>query len=65
MGSELMAVTISTFCTMFGPGHALRGPDGAKSMHKAVDLMEYYAKMCFGFSMTGLFFFHISSFLMI
>ena len=63
-GSGLLAVTIATFSTMFGPGMALRGPEGAASMHKAVDIMEQNAKHCFFFFMLALVFFHISSFLM-
>lgn len=43
---------------------ALRGPEGAASMHKAVDIMEHNAKHCFFFFMLALVFFHISSFLM-
>lgn len=32
---QLIVVVNATFCTVFGPGLALRGPDG--SMHRAVD----------------------------
>ncbi len=49
---------------MLGPGLALRGSDGANSMHKAVDGMRYESKSCFHFFMLQLFFFHISSFLL-
>ena len=49
---------------MLGPGLALRGSDGANSMHKAVDGMKFESKHCFQFFMLQLFFFHISSFLL-
>lgn len=29
MGAELLTVTIATFCSMFGPGKALMGGEGA------------------------------------
>ena len=64
MGCELLTVTISTFCTMFGPGLALRGPEGAKSMHKAVDIMQEYSRSSFNVFLTGLVFFHVSSLLL-
>lgn len=34
---------------MFGPGLALRGADGANSMHKAVDNMRDESNKCFIF----------------
>ena len=49
---------------MLGPGLALRGGEGATSMHKAVDNMAYEAKHCFGFFLAQLLFFHLSSFLL-
>ena len=49
---------------MLGPGLALRGSDGANSMHKAVSSMRFESKHCFTFFMLQLFFFHISSFLL-
>jgi len=64
MGCELLTVTISTFCTMFGPGLALRGPEGATSMHKAVDIMQEYSRSSFNVFLAGLVFFHVSSLLL-
>ena len=49
---------------MLGPGLALRGADGPASMHKAVDNMKAESRQCFIFFILQLFFFHISSFLL-
>ena len=49
---------------MLGPGLALRGGEGAVSMHKAVDNMAKEAKTCFIFFLAQLLFFHVSSFLL-
>lgn len=64
MSCSLLTVTISAFCTMFGPGLALRGPEGAESMHKAVDIMQEYAHSSFSVFMLGLICFHVSGILM-
>lgn len=64
MSCSLLSVTISAFCSMFGPGLALRGPEGAESMHKAVDVMQEYARSSFSVFMLGLVCFHVSSILM-
>lgn len=49
---------------MFGPGLALRGGEGAVSMHKAVDNMKKESTTCFIFFILQLLFFHLSSFLL-
>ena len=49
---------------MLGPGLALRGGEGAESMHKAVEGMKMESKQCFFFFMLQLLFFHMSSFLL-
>jgi hypothetical protein len=49
---------------MFGPGLALRGPNGADSMHKAVANMESESTICFKYFILQLLFFHLSSFLL-
>ena len=49
---------------MLGPGLALRGGEGAASMHKAVDNMKLESKQCFIFFMLQLLCFHMSSFLL-
>ena len=64
MSCELVTVTIATFSSMFGPGLALRGPEGAVSMHQAVNVMQEYARASFNVFMCGLVFFHLSSLLM-
>lgn len=49
---------------MFGPGLALRGGEGAQSMHKAVENMKNESTQCFKFFILQLLFFHVSSFLL-
>ncbi len=49
---------------MFGPGLALRGGEGAQSMHKAVENMKRESTQCFRFFILQLLFFHVSSFLL-
>lgn len=62
MGFGLLTIVIGSLCGMLGPGLALRGPDGPKSVHKAVDVMKNESVHCFTFFMLQLFFFHVSSF---
>lgn len=40
MGFGLLTIIIASLCGMLGPGLALRGHEGANSMHKAVDIMK-------------------------
>ena len=47
---------------MLGPGLALRGGEGATSMHKAVDTMASEANHCFKFFLAQLTFFYLSCF---
>ena len=49
---------------MLGPGLALRGSEGAESVHKAVKNMKDESRQCFIFFILQLFFFHMSSFLL-
>lgn len=49
---------------MLGPGLALRGSDGANSMHKAVESMKAESHVCFNFFLLQLLSFHCSSFLL-
>ena len=49
MAFGLLCITIAALCSMLGPGLALRGGDGANSMHKAVDNMKQESKTCFTF----------------
>jgi len=50
---------------MFGPGLALRGPEGPVSMHKAIEVLQKESKTTFAFFMLGLLCFNISSFLLV
>mmetsp|Transcript_36817 Transcript_36817/g.59538 ORF Transcript_36817/g.59538 Transcript_36817/m.59538 type:complete len:294 (-) Transcript_36817:116-997(-) len=58
MGFELLTVVSCTFSTMFGPGLALRGPEG--SMGRAVDGMNFERNFSFVFFCAGMVAFHIS-----
>jgi hypothetical protein len=64
MGFGLLTIIVSALCSMMGPGLALRGAEGAKSMHKAVDTMKEESTQCFYFFVGQLLFFHVSSFLL-
>ena len=64
MAFGLLCITIAALVSMLGPGLALRGGDGANSMHKAVEAMKNESKQCFFFFMLQLLFFHLSSFLL-
>jgi len=50
---------------MFGPGLALRGPEGPLSMHKSIEVLQKQSKITFYFFMVSLVFFLISSFLIV
>eukprot|EP00742_Colponemidia_sp_Colp-10_P002696 GILJ01002882.1.p1 GENE.GILJ01002882.1~~GILJ01002882.1.p1 ORF type:complete len:231 (+),score=12.41 GILJ01002882.1:75-767(+) len=54
MGFELVAVTIATFCTMFGPGLALRGSHGPDSIHKAVEELKDHMNVTMTFFLLGI-----------
>ena len=58
MGCALLSVCNSCFCVMFGPGLALRGPEG--SMPRAVDGMAKERENVFMFFGLGLVCFHLS-----
>lgn len=49
---NLLAVFLSTYCNIFGPGLALRGPEG--SMDLAVEGMSYYKDRAFIFYRIGM-----------
>lgn len=49
---NLLAVFLSTYCNIFGPGLALRGPEG--SMDLAVEGMSYYKDRAFVFYRIGM-----------
>jgi len=56
-------ISYSEQCLMFGPGRALRG-DKLESVDLAVEQMKEKSYLCFVYFMLELFFFHISSFLL-
>lgn len=64
MGFGLLTIVVASLCGMLGPGLALRGQDGANSMHRAVDIMKEESVNCFYFFIAQLMFFHISSLLL-
>jgi hypothetical protein len=64
MGFGLLTIVVAALCSMLGPGLALRGSEGALSMHKAVETMKDESSNCFYFFVLQLLFFHISSFLL-
>ena len=64
MGFGLMTIVLSSLCGMLGPGLALRGSEGATSVHKAVETMKEESHFVFRFFIGQLFFFHVSSFLL-
>lgn len=49
VGFGLLTIVIASLCSMLGPGLALRGSEGATSMHKAVDTMKDESTHCFYF----------------
>ena len=50
---------------MLGPGLALRGPEGPKSMDKSIEVLQFQSKLALIFFMLSLISFHISSLLLI
>ena len=40
MGCGLLTIIVAALCSMLGPGLALRGSEGAGSVHKAVETMK-------------------------
>mmetsp|Transcript_8900 Transcript_8900/g.14912 ORF Transcript_8900/g.14912 Transcript_8900/m.14912 type:complete len:406 (-) Transcript_8900:419-1636(-) len=59
MDLNVAALFASTMCTMFGPGLALRGPDG--SMEQAVEGLALEYRLIFVIFFLGLLFFYISA----
>lgn len=41
MGCGLIVIVVASLAGMLGPGLALRGPEGAESVHLAVETMKY------------------------
>ena len=49
MGFGLLTIIVAALSSMLGPGLALRGSEGAGSVHKAVDVMKSESVNCFNF----------------
>ena len=64
LGFGLLTVVDTTLTNILGPGLALRGKEGAVSVHKAVDFMYKEQNQYLVFFIFQLIFFHISSFLL-
>ena len=64
MGFGLMTIILSSLAGILGPGLALRGSEGAQSVHKAVETMKEESVFVFNFFVAQLLFFHLSSFLL-
>jgi len=62
MAFGLLCITIASLSAMLGPGLALRGGEGANSMHRAVTNMKFESKQCFNFFMLQILFFLLSTF---
>lgn len=52
MAFGMLTITIASLAAMLGPGLALRGSEGANSMHRAVAAMRLESKACFQFFMA-------------
>ncbi|KAF8822103.1 hypothetical protein IE077_001045 [Cardiosporidium cionae] len=63
MGMQLCVVVITTLCCMWGPGLALRGPHGTRSVNDAVDNLRMEQTYVFAFFVSGLFTFYTSNIL--
>lgn len=61
MAFGLIVIIVSSLCNILGPGLALRGSQGPKSMHTAIEVMKEEAMFSFKFFMLQLVFFNISS----
>ena len=61
MAFGLIVIIVSSLCNILGPGLALRGSEGTKSMHTAIDVMKEEAMFSFKFFILQLVFFNISS----
>merc|ERR1719262_1825233 len=59
-GMNLLVILISTLCSLWGPGKALRGNDSVH-LHDAIDILERQQQMAMRFFLMGLFSYFISS----
>lgn len=63
IGLELSVVLICTSLTVWGPGLALRGPNGTSDLHRAVDTLRDYQGLTFVYFILGWFLFFLSAIL--
>ncbi|CBZ52955.1 conserved hypothetical protein [Neospora caninum Liverpool] len=61
LGLQMCVVVTTTLCCMWGPGLALRGPDGIRSVHTAVDNLKSEHSYVFAFFFLGLLSFYLSN----
>ncbi|PHJ24740.1 transmembrane protein, partial [Cystoisospora suis] len=61
----MCVVVTTTFCCIWGPGLALRGPDGIRSVHTAVDSLKSEHGYIFAFFFLGLIAFYLSNLLLV
>ncbi|PFH37926.1 hypothetical protein BESB_002670 [Besnoitia besnoiti] len=65
LGLQMCVVVTTTFCCMWGPGLALRGPEGIRSVHTAVDSLKSEHSYVFAFFFLGLIAFYLSNLLLV
>lgn len=65
LGLELCVIVTTTFCCMWGPGLALRGPDGTRSVHAAVESLKSEQVIIFSMFLGGLSCFFASNILLL
>lgn len=63
IGFELSVILISTTLTVWGPGLALRGPHGARDLHRAVIVLRDYQTLVFVYFIAGWILYFFSSLL--
>lgn len=55
VGFEVCAISNCAFCCLFGPGMALRGQNGLKSMELAVNVLQQRSEQTLSYLMYGLY----------
>ncbi|XP_026190361.1 uncharacterized protein LOC34620254 [Cyclospora cayetanensis] len=65
LGMQLCVIVTTTFCCMWGPGLALRGPDGVRSVNSAVESLKAEQGTVFGLFVAGLSCFFASNILLL
>lgn len=61
IGFELSVILVSTTLTVWGPGLALRGPKGARDLHRATLVLRDYQFMVFVYFIAGWTVYFVSS----